>query len=421
MQNQAMKRSPSLGGRGQDDGLDDLARYVGDDDGRGHQQHAGDPYAAYDEFGRPVQEEQPYDPRAYAPNPDEPYAYDEDGRPLYYEAEPLQKQANRSGFVLVGAVLALAALGGAGAMAYKMLGGSDGAPPLIKADVEPVKTVPEKPGGAEVPHQNKAIYDRVDGAAPPKSTVVSREEEPVELPSGKPTEPHSDGARVILPGGPAATAPTAPGTMGAEPRRVKTTTIRPDAAFGQNEDGPTASTDPIAEAARSGAAPRGSEFDNGIMAEPAAAAAARPRPAAPAPASQQAAAPRPQAPAPAPTQVQAPRPAQPVAAPQQQVAAVAPRAPGPAAATPARSATGGFVVQVTSQRSEQEARAAYGSLQKRFPQVLGSYQASIQTATVGDRGTYYRVRVGPFSSSTDASTVCNNLRAAGGDCVVSRN
>ncbi|MFJ5489307.1 SPOR domain-containing protein, partial [Hansschlegelia beijingensis] len=34
---------------------------------------------------------------------------------------------------------------------------------------------------------------------------------------------------------------------------------------------------------------------------------------------------------------------------------------------------------------------------------------------------YYRVRVGPFGSSTDASTVCNNLRAAGGDCVVARN
>jgi cell division septation protein DedD len=76
---------------------------------------------------------------------------------------------------------------------------------------------------------------------------------------------------------------------------------------------------------------------------------------------------------------------------------------------------------VTSQRSEQDARTAYASLQRKYPQVLGSYQASIQTANVGDRGTYYRVRVGPFASSSDASTVCSNLRAAGGDCVVSRN
>lgn len=79
------------------------------------------------------------------------------------------------------------------------------------------------------------------------------------------------------------------------------------------------------------------------------------------------------------------------------------------------------MVQVTSQRTEQDARSAYANLQKRFPQVLGPYQASIQSATVADRGTYYRVRVGPFASNGDASTVCNNLRSAGGDCVVSRN
>ncbi|MFD1701376.1 SPOR domain-containing protein, partial [Methylopila henanensis] len=117
--------------------------------------------------------------------------------------------------------------------------------------------------------------------------------------------------------------------------------------------------------------------------------------------------------------------AQPAPAPQapreQQVAAAtAPRAPPPAAPAPT-TARGGFVVQVTSQRSDAEARAAYAALQRKYPQVLGSYSASIQTATVGDRGTYYRVRVGPFADGAQASSLCSNLRAAGGDCVVSRN
>ncbi|WP_146035661.1 SPOR domain-containing protein, partial [Methylopila sp. Yamaguchi] len=91
------------------------------------------------------------------------------------------------------------------------------------------------------------------------------------------------------------------------------------------------------------------------------------------------------------------------------------------AAAPRPSASGGFVVQVTSQRSEAEARAAYAALQRKFPGVLGQYGANIQSANVGDRGTYYRVRVGPFADGGQASTVCNNLRSAGGDCVVSRN
>jgi cell division protein FtsN len=379
-----------------------------------------------------VEPEPEYDPRAYAPNPDEPYGWDDDGNPLFYEPERPSLRSGRGGLVMVGAVLALAVIGAAGAVGYKMFasGGSNGEPPLIKADTEPVKTAPKEPGGSDVPHQNKAIYDRVDPANAPKSKVVSREEQPVDLPSAPSSEPRSDGSRIILPGGPASAEPTPPSTNGAEPRRVKTVAIRPDAPIAAPAvpavPAPSAN-DPIAEAARTGQAPRGSEFDNGIMSDrDAPLRSSDPKPApnqtrpappptaqrpAPPPAPQQAARP---APAPAPA-----APAQPQRSDPQQVAAVAPRAPAPAQTRPA--ATGGFVVQVTSQRSEADARAAYAHLQKRFPQVLGPYQASIQTATVGDRGTYYRVRVGPFGSSTDASTVCNNLRAAGGDCVVSRN
>jgi cell division protein FtsN len=389
-------------------------------------------------YGQPGQaepEHEPeYDPRAYAPNPDEPYGWDDDGNPLFYEPERPALKGGRSGLVMVGAVLALAVIGGGALVGYKMFasGGSNGEPPLIKADTEPVKTAPKEPGGADVQHQNKAIYDRVDPANAPKSKVVSREEQPVDLPSAPSSEPRPDGSRIILPGGPAAAEPTPPSTNGAEPRRVKTVAIRPDAPIAPPAPATPAvpapaANDPIAEAARTGQAPRASEFDNGIMSDgdaplrssdrPAGPNQTRPAPtaqrSAPQPAPQQAARP---APAPAPA-----APAQPPRSDPQQVAAVAPRAPAPAPAQTRPTATGGFVVQVTSQRSEADARSAYANLQKRFPQVLGPYQASIQTATVGDRGTYYRVRVGPFGSSTDASTVCNNLRAAGGDCVVSRN
>ncbi|MET0315106.1 MAG: SPOR domain-containing protein, partial [Hansschlegelia sp.] len=327
------------------------------------------------------------------------------------------------GMLMLGAVFAVAVLGAGGLFAYKALGGRGlgGEPPLIRADVEPVKTTPEPT--ADSGQRNKAVYDRVDDAKR-QSKVVTREEQPVDLPAAPSAAPRVDGARVILPGGDKTTV--APATGGDEPRRVKTMTIRPDgavAAAPQSAPAPaapvrTAESDPIAELARTGQAPA-SEFNDGIMseAEPARPASRATQPAPQRPAPQQA------APRPAPVAQARPAP-QPAPAPQQQVAAVAPRAqvPAPAATTPARATPGGaYVVQVTSQRSEQDARAAYSSLQKKFPSVLGSYQASIQTATVPDRGTYYRVRVGPFTSSTDASTLCSSLRSAGGDCVVSRN
>jgi hypothetical protein len=77
-------------------------------------------------------------------------------------------------------------------------------------------------------------------------------------------------------------------------------------------------------------------------------------------------------------------------------------------------------VQLTSQRSEREARTAYAGLQQRFGSLLVPYQPSIQRADLGARGIFYRVRVAA-SSREDAVKLCNSLKARGGDCVVQAN
>lgn len=90
----------------------------------------------------------------------------------------------------------------------------------------------------------------------------------------------------------------------------------------------------------------------------------------------------------------------------------------PAATAPASS--GDFVVQVSSQRSEEAARSAFAGLQRRFPSVLGSQQPDIARADLGSRGVFYRVRVGPMETRQAASDVCQSLKNAGGDCIVAR-
>ena len=100
--------------------------------------------------------------------------------------------------------------------------------------------------------------------------------------------------------------------------------------------------------------------------------------------------------------------------------AAAPPASQPAAAAlPPRSSAGGqYVVQVSSQRSQEAAQATYRTLQRQYPSVLGPYSADIQRAQVQDRGVFYRVRVGPFAARSEAVDLCNQLKASGGSCFV---
>jgi len=84
-------------------------------------------------------------------------------------------------------------------------------------------------------------------------------------------------------------------------------------------------------------------------------------------------------------------------------------------------ATGAYVVQVSSQRSDADARAAFQVLQAKYPISLGSYLPMIYRSDLGDRGVFYRAAVGPFQTPEEASQFCGDLKSAGGQCVVQRN
>ena len=86
-----------------------------------------------------------------------------------------------------------------------------------------------------------------------------------------------------------------------------------------------------------------------------------------------------------------------------------------------RGGGGGYLVQVSSQKNEADAQASYRALQGKFPAVLGSRSPVIKRADLGDKGVYYRAMVGPFGSADEAAQFCNNLKTAGGQCVVQRN
>lgn len=89
---------------------------------------------------------------------------------------------------------------------------------------------------------------------------------------------------------------------------------------------------------------------------------------------------------------------------------------------PARNpVVGGFVVQVASQRSESDAQASFRALQTKYPTVLGSQEATIRKADLGDKGVFYRAQLGPFTTQAQANELCSSLKSAGGQCVVQKN
>jgi cell division protein FtsN len=82
--------------------------------------------------------------------------------------------------------------------------------------------------------------------------------------------------------------------------------------------------------------------------------------------------------------------------------------------------TNGYLVQVSSQRSETDAQTSYRSLQTKFPDVLGQRPPVIRRADLGEKGIYYRAMVGPFGTPDEAVQLCNSLKTAGGQCVVQK-
>jgi hypothetical protein len=346
--------------------------------------HYGAQQEAYYGEEPPQPSEAGYDPEYYA----DEAPLDPQDEAMYDDA-PRARRGGNLGTVL--ALVGCAVFGTAGAYAFRTYYTSPGAtqpPPVIAADTStPTKIVP-----AGDPQASKTVQDRVANAE--REQVISKQEEPVTL-----KDLANQTAPRVLP------APVAPGqgtsqpSAGAasgsdEPKKVRTVTIRPD--------GGDMSGKPVTSQAASAA--------QAPVAQPPAARQA------PAPAAAKAAPARSSGPISLDPQNEAP-----AAAAARTRTAAAPAVPARAAPDAAESAGEGFMVQLSSQKSEAEAQSSFRSLQAKFPNELSGLQPVIRRADLGSKGIFYRTMVGPFASAQEAGQFCANYKAAGGQCVVPNN
>jgi hypothetical protein len=255
-------------------------------------------------------------------------------------------------------------------------------PPVITAEETPSKVNP----AIGDPRSGKLIQDRV-GAPGSGERMVSQPVEPQSIGSTPRWTWALGPAPAEFP--PQGTA-SSPDTTSSDPKRITTLGIRPD---GTEASGRRVASPPPGTSA-SAAPPQAK------LAQPAARGAPLsldPR---------------------APASDAAPAPAPPT---QRALTSPAPRiaATPPAAGT--NAAAGGYVVQVSSQRSEADAQASFRSLQEKFPSELGDRTAIVRRADLGAKGIYYRAMTGPFASADEADQFCRSLKAAGGQCIVQRN
>jgi hypothetical protein len=302
-------------------------------------------------------------------------SWTDDSQYLDYGAEDAQDGEGRGGVrgmlrpwhaVAAIAVVAIGSI----AWGFMHRGGGSKEIALIQAPPGPVKVKPSAETEVEAPDAGgAAVLDHKESE--PVRQIVTHQEQAV--------DPAVDPRVVSLGDGPV-DAPHEP-ALGAQPKKVKTVTVRPD----------------------------GSRVDEAAL-PPAVAKSANPAPADPALA--RGATPKPEAKA-ATTPVAKPKPAPKIAATQPPALADEEVVDTPATESHATS-SGNYAVQFGAANSEEEARGLLKTVSAKY-----GVKATFKPAKVGDK-TVYRVRVAGVSKDS-ANAICNKVKASGGSCFVAGN
>jgi len=258
---------------------------------------------------------------------------------------------------IIGAVVALGILIAMGTWFYRLGAREAGDVPIIRAAAGPAKTRPDDPGGLVTPHQNVTSFEAA-GSGAAELTVALIAPAP---PEPKP-EDLSLGA--LAPQSKPATVSTAESAeRGAEaPAEAGAETAEPgdtdETAEDEASTGPAPNTSPIA-------------------------------------------------------------PRRPVDLAARMKAAVA-EAVNEVTELATRAANSPFQIQLAADPSEQVINKIWRKVLGANKDILRDRTLAVQS-TVSGGTTYYRLRVGPFSTREEAISVCQALKARKQDCIVARN
>ncbi len=254
--------------------------------------------------------------------------------------------------------------------------GSEDAAPLLQPQGD-AKTLPAEPGGMDVPHRDKTVYDCtlnpercVDGV----ERILPPPEDPM-----RPTAQSSAPTSQQMPSQLMTNAEPAPPPP---PSLLNTPAAPPTLNVTSSNEAPTPQSAPVAPVTQ----PSGQQAPATTAAQT---PAARPAP--------------PPPPLPTQTQTGTSRPA-----------GTAPAAP---AAQPRTGTVSGWKIQLAALRSEAEVQTDWARRQAQHRDLLGGLTLQIQKVEVTGKGTFYRMQAGPLADKAAADALCAKLKAVKMDCL----
>jgi len=93
--------------------------------------------------------------------------------------------------------------------------------------------------------------------------------------------------------------------------------------------------------------------------------------------------------------------------------------PKPAAVKPAAVkpvAGGSYLLQIGAYKSEADAMAAWKAYSSKHAALLAGFAPDVQKADLGEKGTWYRLRIASFPDKNGAMALCDRLKAQNGAC-----
>jgi cell division protein FtsN len=311
-------------------------------------------------------------------------------------------EGSRLPLLIVLALLVLAMFAGVVWLAYSQgVARGRGETPVLTAAAGPERVAPQQAGGNNVPYQGFKIYeqpapqdDSADSAAPPKPANAA----PAVTPPPAPAPVAATPAPAPVAAAPKPTPVTAPPPAAApkvaasvpapKPAPAKPAAAPPKsvaALIQQANSAPVAETPKVTPAKASTPPPA---IKQAVL-PPTAVATGAPR-------------------ALGASATAAPKPAAPVATPA-----------AAAAAKPAATG-GGYVLQIGAYKSQADADTAWKAYKGKHAALLSGYSDDVQQADLGDKGTWYRLRVGGLSDKEVATALCDRLKADGGACILGK-
>ncbi len=330
-----------------------------------------------------------------------------------YEYKPVSSSESGQGkaakmFIAVTAIAAIA--GGAWYFVGGMENTSDNVP-VVRADTNPTKLKPSEPGGMEVPNRDKTVYERVskENTEPKLERLLPRPEKPLEKPKAELALPELSEKISEKTGMPAITKdlPEAPSE--------ENSTIKPDkevVVFNPVEEEPELPEVPSEEVASAIEAPPPAPVVDENA--PRALVKRAEKPVEPQKFDQDALA------AKIAEALNEKGPAEPKMDPPKKVEPSKPVEMAKAVQKPVAAPQKGYAMQLLSSKSKSGVEAAWKKIKGKNGDIVNTLPANIVKADLGDKGIYYRLRLGPVTAGDKAKDICGKLKQRNVGCFIVR-